>query len=476
MGGADTGTDIHRAAGNAPRAAEEHSLEDTPRMTTLKSRKRYSSLALAIALATGTAVTVTAVLPAEANAQRARERDRDRNKQQQQQSAGGGYSDAFRAAYTPLDELMKVEGGDISSMRAQFVALAPLLTTADEKLAGGGLIYNAGARLRDPELQRMGMEAMLSSGMVPPEAAGQYNFIAYQLANQANDYAKARVYLQGAIDNNFTTDTINASALQIAMAENYFAANEFEEGYNFLTNAISTRKAQGLPVDEQWYRRGVTVAYENQAVPQVYDFATLWISDYPSAANWRDAINIARNLNTFSNQEILDLFRLSRRVKALTEPTDYDYYVEAADARRLPREVKDVIDEGMAAGVVSSGNLFITESLETANSRIASDRADLPALERDANAASAQLRTVVAAGSAFLSYGEYAKAAGFYEKALGMAGVDANEARTRLGIAQIGMGNYDAARQTLGQVTGNRLPIAKLWIAYANELSGGAAM
>lgn len=442
-------------------------------MTTPKSRKRVSSLALAIALATGSAVTITAVMPTDAYAQRARERerDRDRERNQQQQSDGGGYTDAFRAAYVPLDEAMKIEGGDLTQMRGQFSALATLLTTQDEKLAGGGLIYNAGARLRDPDLQLKGMEAMLASGKVPAEVAGQYNFIAYQLANQAGDYAKARIYLQGAIDNNFTTDTINASALQIAMAENYFAASEFDAGYNFLTNAISTRKAQGQPVDEQWYRRGVTVAYENQAVPQVYDFAIQWISDYPSAANWRDAINIARNLNTFNNQEILDLLRLSRRVDALSDATDYDYYVEAADARRLPREVKDVIDEGMAAGIVSSGNLFITEALEIANSRIAADRADLPALERDANSSNAALRTIVAAGSAFLSYDEYAKAAGFYQRALGMPGVDTNEALTRLGIAQIGMGEFDAARETLGQVTGNRLPIAKLWIAYANELA-----
>ncbi|MHA7818378.1 MAG: hypothetical protein ACX930_01895 [Erythrobacter sp.] len=441
-------------------------------MTTLKSRKRVSSLALAIALATGSAVTLTAIMPTEASAQRSRDRDNS-----EQEEDGGGYSDAFRAAYTPLDEAMKVEGGDISSMRGQFEALAAMLNTNDEKIAGGGLVYNAGARLRDPNLQMLGMEAMLASGKVPVTSAGQYNFIAYQLANQAGDFAKARTYLQGAIDYNFSTDTIDSSALQIAMAESYFSASEFAAGYDFLTSAIASRKAQNLPVDEQWYRRGVTVAYENEAVPQVYDFAILWIGEYPSAANWRDAINIARNLNTFDNQEILDLLRLSRRTDALTDASDYDYYVEAADPRRLPREVKDVIDEGMAAGVVSSGNLFITEALETANGRIAADRADLPALERDANADGAGLRTVVAAGSAFLSYGEYAKAAGFYQRALGMPGVDTNEALTRLGIAQIGMGEFDAARDTLAQVTGNRLPIAKLWIAYANELSAttGAA-
>ena len=441
-------------------------------MLTLFSRKRASSLALAVALATGSAVVATAVLPAEANAQRTRERNRNA---EQQQSDGGGYSDAFRAAYVPLDEAMKVEGGDLTSMRAQFVALGALLNTPDEKIAGGGMLYNAGIRLQDRELQRDGITQMLSSGKVPAEALGQYNFIAYQLYNQADDYAAARTYLQAAIDNNFSNAQVSTSALRIGMAESYFNAGEYTAGFDYLQQAIAQQKAQGLPVDEQWYRRGVTVSYENEIVPTVYDFVVMWIGDYPTPANWRDAVNVTRNLNTFNNQEILDLFRLSRKVGALQEASDYDYYVEAADPRRLPREVKDVIDAGMAAGVVSSGNLFITEALETANGRIAEDRADLPALERDANAASAQLRTVVAAGSAFLSYGEYAKAAAFYNRALGMPGVDTSEALTRLGIAQIGMGDYAAARESLGKVTGNRASIAKLWIAYANEQEGSSS-
>ncbi|EAQ30226.1 hypothetical protein NAP1_05600 [Erythrobacter sp. NAP1] len=444
-------------------------------MLTLISRKRASSFALAISLATGTAVIGTAVFPTEASAQR---RDRDRDRDQQQESDGGGYSDAFRAAYVPLDEAMKAEGGDITSMRAQFQQLAGVLNTNDEKIAGGGLIFNAGIRLQDRPLQLLGMENMLASGKVPAEQVGRYNFIAYQLSNEARDYAKARRYLQGAIDNNFTTETISASSLRIAMAESFFADNDLTSGFDYLQQAIADQKASGQPVDEQWYRRGVTVAYENEVVPTVYDFVTMWISDYPSATNWRDAINVARNLNTYEGPEILDLFRLSRRVGALSDASDYDYYVEAADARRLPREVKDVIDEGMAAGVVSSGNLFITEALETANSRIASDRADLPALERDALASDAGLRTVVAAGSAFLSYDEFGKAETFYEKALGMAGVNTNEALTRLGIAKLGLGKYDEARSTFARVSGNRASIAKLWIAYANELeknTGGAA-
>ena len=82
---------------------------------------------------------------------------------------------------------------------------------------------------------------------------------------------------------------------------------------------------------------------------------------------------------------------------------------------------------------------------------------------------------MTAAASAFLSYGEYDKASNFYQRALGMPGVDTNEALTRLGIAQIGLGDYAAARSSFAQVGGNRASIAKLWITYADQLEGSAS-
>lgn len=435
-------------------------------MITLLSRKRASSLALAIALATGGAVVTTAVFPTEASAQR---RDRD-NDNDEAENDGGGYSDEFRAAYVPLDELLKTEGADTSGIRPQLDALGALISSNDEKFAGGNLIFNGAIQLGDQTLQLQGMQTMISSGLVPAENVGRFNFIAYQLANGLGDQRTARTHLQAAIDNNFTTETISASNLRVAMMESFFAGQEYSAGFEYLKDAIQAQKSQGLAVDEAWYRRGLTVSYENEITPTVYEIATMWLSDYPSEANWRDAINIARNLNDFEPGELLDLFRLSRKAGALSDASDYDYYIEVADPRRLPNEVKQVIEEGQASGVLLESNLFVTEALGIANNRIDSDRADLPALERDASASGAGLRTVGAAGDAFLSYGEYAKAARFYERSLTMPGVEINEELTRLAIAQIGVGDYAGARNSLSRVTGRRAPIATLWSTFADQL------
>ncbi|WP_298466546.1 hypothetical protein [uncultured Erythrobacter sp.] len=435
-------------------------------MRGLTLRKRASGMALAIALATGAVVTTGAFVAEPAHAQK---------KKKKEQEAKAQYSEEFVAAYQPLNTTVNDEAADLAPIKPQLVALIPLSISPDEKNAAGGLIFNAGAKLNDQALQLQGMELMLAGGKVPLENVGRFNFIAYQLANGQGDFAKARGYLQEAINRNFTSESVNGPAMQVALAESYFSENRFKEGLGVLKAAIESQKNAGQRVDEAWYRRGLTVAYNNKVVPEVYDMTLGWIADYPSDANWRDAINLTRNLNEFEGQELLDLFRLGRKVGALQDQSDYDYYVESADPRRLPKEVKDVIEEGLAAGVVSQDNLYLSEALQTANGRIQSDRAELPALDRDASAAGAGLRTVVAAGDAFLSYGDYAKAAQFFEKALGLAGVEKERVMTRLGIAQVALGDHNAAKATFAQIGGQRGPIARLWTTFSEMQQGSAS-
>ncbi|MBI1401704.1 MAG: hypothetical protein GC147_00635 [Porphyrobacter sp.] len=443
-------------------------------MTNLSSTHRGGRglarhLALAIALAGGTAMLAAPGLTDAAHAQK-----RDKKKKEEE-APKAEYSKEFVAAYKPVEEALKVEGADLAALRPQIDALLPLAVSADEKLATGGLLYNAGAKANDREIQLKGMEMMLGSGKLSAEDTPRYSFVAYQLANALQQYDKSRTYLQHAIDGNFTTDQVTKADLQITMAESYFSSQDYAQGLDYLQNAIAERKAAGQPVDALWYRRGITVAYNNKVLPQLYDFAAEWIADYPSKDNWRDAINLVRNVNSFEGPEILDLLRLAKKAGVLTEKQDYVYYIETADPRRLPKEVKDLIDEAYATGAVSKDDIYVADSLTTANSRIKTDQSDLPALEKDASAPSAGLRTVFAAGDAFLSYGQYAKAANFYQKSLEMPGVERNVALTRLGMAQIGTGDYAAAQETLSKVDGSRAPIAMLWSAYAAEQAKGGS-
>lgn len=427
------------------------------------SKTRGAPLALAIALAMGTVVGVTGFAePAHAA------------KKKKDKKAAAQYSEEFIAVYKPIEAMM-AEGGDVNAVPAQVPSLVAISQSPDEKMVAGNVIYNAGVKTSKQDLQLQGMELMLASGKVGPESAGQYNFVAYQLANALQQPGKARTYLQAAMDLNYTSERVSAADLQAAMAESYIGEGRFAEGVKVLTSAIDARKAAGLPVEESWYQRGLSIAYKNQVQPQVYDIIALWIADFPSETNWRDSVNIARNLNDFEGSELLDLMRLGYRVNSFQNKQDYILYIEAADPRRLPKEVATIIEQGYASGMVSKDDIYVADSLKTANSRISSDRAELPSLERDARGASANIRTVIAAGDAFLSYGEYAKAEEFYRKGLGMPGAEAAQTQTRLGIALTEQGKYDEALEAFGKVNGKRVAIARLWAAYTNQLKANAA-
>lgn len=428
--------------------------------------KPASHLALAIALATGTAVSMVAVAEP-AYAQKKKKKDK-------KEEAKPEYSKEFIEVYQPLQAIMAEEGGDLSGADALIPGVLAMAKSNDEKYVTGNLVYNLGVRGSNQARQLEGMKLMLGSGKVPADQVGRFNFIAYQLTSSAGDYPASRSFLQKAIDANFTTQNVTASSMRIALSESYFSEGNNQAGLANLQEAIAERKAAGQPVEEQWYRRGLSVAYNNEIYPDVYDFAVAWIGDYPSQSHWRDAINITRNLGTFNQGEMLDLMRLGYRLDTFVDKQAYIEYVDSADARRLPKEVETVIQNGYATGRVSRDDIFLADALATAKGRIASDRADLPALERDARGASAGLRTVVAAGDAFLSYSEPEKAAEFYTKSLTMPGVDTQQVLTRLGIAQADMGDYAAAYETFGKIEGNRKPIAQFWAAYAAEKAAPA--
>ncbi len=445
-------------------------------MTNLPSPHRRSpglarQFALTLALASGTALLAVPGFTDAAHAQRAKKAEKEKKS-----AVKSPYSKEFVTSYQPLDEALKAPDANFAELRPQMLAMIPLAISPEEQQALGGMIFNAAILGKDLPMQLQGVEMMLASGNVQPLEQGRFNLVAFQIASNLGDHEKARSYLQRAIDLNYTSANVTVADLQMNMAETYFSEDLHVEGLSYLSSAIAARKQQALPVDERWYKRGVAIAYTNEIVPQVYDFVSDWVGEYPTAENWRDGVNLTRNLNDFDPQVLLDLLRLGRKVGTLTEKNDYIYYIEAADPRRLPLEVKELIDSAYSSGIIPKGSdTFVDEQYRIAAGRIAADRADLPALERDAGSASAQMRTVLAAGDAFLNYGENAKAARFYEKSLSFAGVDRNLALTRLGIAQIAMGDAAAASESLAKVEGVRIPVARLWGSYAAQLLKDAA-
>lgn len=419
-------------------------------------RKRTGShFALALALAASGALGAVALeTPAQA---------------QDEEAAQPNYTEGFVKAYQPLATRIEAKE-DPAALKAEIPALKAAVQSDDDRFVAGQAIYSIGTNAKDVALQREGLEMMLDSGKVPAEQKGLNLFAAGQLAYQAEDFASARARFEQAIAAGY--DDPSAQGL---LAESYFAEENYAAGLDSLTQAIAAQEAAGATIDEAWIQRGFAVSYNNQLGDKAAEFAKLYVTHYPSADVWGDAIAVQRSFFDYDDQALLDLMRLAERTQSLRSERDYVDYISAADPRRLPAEVGRIVEAGLAANMLNASDVLVSEAKSTAESQSASAREDLPQLEQDARASGSGALAASAAGDMYLNFENAAKAAEMYELALTKADADTGRVLTRLGIAQVDAGQFAEAKATFEKVEGPRAPIADLWALYAdNQASGGA--
>ncbi len=388
----------------------------------------------------------------------------------EQAAPKASYSKEFVAAYKPIETQANAAGADFNALKGLVPTFTAAATTPDDKAAAGRMVLMIGQKTNDYALALQGLEMMLASGRTDPASTGQLSFAAGQFAYNLKDYAKARTYTEAAIKAGYAENDP-----QLFLAESYFADKQYAPGLKILSDAIAARKAAGQPVPEAWVKKGLASAYSNNLNAEAHQWALMYARDYPSQTSWGDAIAISVNTGRYENAEMLDLLRLARRTNTLRTKAMYLEYVDAADARKLPNEVVSVLDSGVAAKLVDNNVQMVKDARAAASSRIAADKAELPALVRDANAPSAKLVTVMAAGDTLLSYGRGAEAEKFYAKAATMPGANVPLVLTRMGIAQVDQGKFADAQATFAKVQGPRQQIANLWALYAAQKAAPAA-
>ena len=376
--------------------------------------------------------------------------------------AAGTNAQAKAAAVAQLDS-------ELGGAKAKLDAATAAASTPGDKLKLGEMTRTYGVLTDDLALQHQGLVQMIDSGVLQPAMLGQVQFLAGVTAYQKADYAGAVKYLEPAKAGGYKDPQ---GLLERVLADAYKRTGNTAAPLQMAQQDIAAAKAAGTKPSETSIRTALQAAYDSKQAAPANDLAVLLVSNYPSVSAWSNSINVVRQLSSYQKQENLDLMRLMSRSGSMTTRGDYLEYLENADARILPGEALKVIEAGVAAGKISAGD--VAEARQVATGRLSADRASLPALERDARAASASGATVSGAADAFLSYGDAAKAEALYAIALNKSPADPNRLLTRLGIAQIDQGKAAEAQATFAKVQGPRKPIAQLWSAYAaSKVAGG---
>jgi hypothetical protein len=418
-----------------------------------RKKSLTSSFALALALAAGTAIGVAGFAePAYA-----------------QKKPKVTYSEGFVAAYTPVEQAQKAIGdtGDHTPLKAQLPAMVAAIENADDRFAAGQFVLAVGNKTNDPALQRQGLELTLASGKVDPAQLGQLQFFVGSLAFQAKDYAAARTALEAAKTAGYGDDDVHS-----LLIEAYLQGGATAEGLDYLTKLARERAAAGTPVSEKWLRRGLAVAYRDKLAASSNELAAMLVANTPTADNWQASLQVVREINKWSSEEVLDLSRLMQLSGGLK--TDYDLaeYVEAADPRKLSNEVIAALDAATKAGLIPANAPRFAEFRTIAQERAAADRAEAAKAPGQVQASGT---AALATGDLLLSVGSYADAEAMYQQALDKGGVDANRALTRKGIAQLRQGKTAEAKATFAQVQGTRASLAHLWTIYADRGTVAAA-
>lgn len=325
------------------------------------------------------------------------------------------------------------------------------------------LTLNSAITLKDNALIEKSLEGAIASGRLSAEDEQKFRRNLGAMALQRNDYAKATAEFEKLIAAN-----PNDAQLIVEVAELQRRQKQNAKAVASMQQAIAVQEKSGQKADESWYRRALAIAYDSKLAAETTATSEALVKAYPNGTNWRDVLIIFRDGYKWDDQGNLDILRLMRANSALSGERDYAEFAETAALRGLPGESKSVIDEGIAKGALQASKPVVKELTAAVAPKVASDKASLPGLEKEARAA-ANGRAALGTADAYLGYGNWAKAAELYKVALAKGSVDASTVNTRLGYSLGMAGDKAGAEAALKAVTGTpRDQLSKyyqIWLA-----------
>lgn len=355
-----------------------------------------------------------------------------------------------------------VNAKDAAKIATAEAAARAAVKTGDDKCVLGQMQLKAAVDRNDHAAAAAAVDALIASGVANQGSLVPLVSNLGKMRYNAKDYSGAATAFEKAM-----RMAPNDPEPVILLAEARAKSGQVAPALELYGKAFALRRAGGGKVDEPWLKRAVAFAYEARN-PQTLALTRDWVSAYPSAKNWRDALKIYAVMTGLPNSELLDIFRLQRATKSLVGESDFARYATTAMDKGLPGEAKAMLDEGFAAGAIARNSTVMRTLATQANAKAAGDRASLTAGAKAALASPAA-KLALTTGDAFFGYGDYAKAAELYRAALTKSGADAAQLNLRLGIALAMSGDKAGATAALNAVTGAKADIAKYWLIYLGQ-------
>ena len=312
------------------------------------------------------------------------------------------------------------------------------------------------------------MEAEIDDGFVPQsELQGLVRGLA-QVNYQIKNYEKAIEFGNRAIKGGFADEELRTLVGQAYYLKGDWKGTlHFEEGQ--VDNVIKegrTPKSEALQLILSACVKLNDQPCETRALERVVTY-------YPKPDYWYQLLFTLRQQTSGNDANTLQTYRLMFEVDVLKNPDDYTEMAQLALEAGSPGEAQRILEKGIAKGVFADQRAKQKNErlLESAKKAAATDRASLPRIAKEADAAATGAKNV-GLGLAYFGYGEYDKAVEEISKGLTKGGLRSEgEARLLLGISQLKAGHKEDAAKTFHAVKGDPSleRLANLWTLHAKQ-------
>lgn len=398
--------------------------------------------------------TLSVVVASVGHAQQAR--------QGQQKAAAAAGPQVTRAIMKPLvaaqDAAKKEQWADCITRLKELDAVAT--NTPYDTYVINDILGFCALRANDNALAVSAWAKVVDSEFADPTRAASLRKGLLQLSYQAKDYAKAVSYGQRMIG-----DGTKDEAVYLLTIQSYYLLNDFKGAEKLAVDYVASLEAAGQAPPDMALQ-----LYASSCIKLEDDACTLRALEKqaryaPKKETWPNLTLLMFRSGGEANT--LNIFRVAREFGGLARGEEFTEMAQLSLEKGLPGEAQSVLEEGKAKGVFTnkSNQELATRLLATAKSQSTADKPTL--LKQDVESAGRKNGEVdVRIGTAFLSYGDFARAIAAYERGFSKGNVrNPEEARLNLGIAQLRAGNKDAAATTFAAVQGDETlrRLARLW-------------
>jgi hypothetical protein len=239
-----------------------------------------------------------------------------------------------------------------------------------------------------------------------------------------------------------------------------------------LTSLLADEEAAGRKPAEDQLR--LLAATQNKLGQQAAYLSTVerLLRHHPKTAYWRMRVGALQAQTDFTEEQLIDSYRLLTAAGAMDDAADYVAVAELALRVGLPGEARAAMEAGYAAGKLGTGDKAAAH--QTLRARAQKEAADdqKQLASAPAPAANATGMALVGAGMGYVSAGQADKGLPLIERGLAKGGLrQPDQVRLRLGWAQFTAGKAEEAKATMAglkDVAGAVGDMARLWLLLLN--------